>query len=311
MKLGLITPPETVGETSLAELVKWAVQAEKDGFHSLWLVQVPVAGNDVLTAIAVLGQHTHRIHLGSGVAPTYPRHPMVMAHQALTVQAATNGRLQLGLGLSHRPVIEDMLGLCYDSPALHMREYLSVVSPLINGLGVNFAGQQYSVQGSLHVPQATPCPILIAALGPQMLKVGGELADGTVTWMVGLQTMTEHIVPKINAAARAQENSPRVVASLPVVVTDDAAAVCAQIDSSLEMYGQLESYRRMLDREGVATPSGVSIVGSELVVRERLMAFAEAGVTEFVASIPKLEGADGHLTYQRTYDYLRNLIEAL
>lgn len=307
MKLGLITPPEGVGGTSLAALIEWAVRAENDGFHSLWIVQVPVAGNDVLTAIAVLGQHTHRILLGSGVAPTYPRHPMVMAHQALTVQVATGGRLQLGLGLSHRPVIEDMMGLSYDSPAQHMREYLSVVAPLKDGLAVNFEGEHYRVQGSLSVPQATPYPILVAALGPQMLKVAGELADGTITWMVGLQTMSDHIVPKITAASHARGKSPRVVASLPVVVTDDAAAVCTQIDSSLELYGQLESYRRMLDREGVAAPSGVSIVGCERVVRERLMAFAAAGVTEFVASIATFEGAD----YQRTYECLQGLVEVL
>jgi len=271
MQIGLITPPDTV------------------------------VGNDVLTAIAVLGQHTLRITLGTGVAPTYPRHPLVMAQQALTVQAACNGRLQLGLGLSHQGVIEDLMGLSYKNPVQHMREYLAVVGPLINGEGVSHQGENYRVQGSMNVPGATPCPILVAALGPRMLKLAGELSAGTVTWMVGIETIKNHIVPKITDAAAAVGKVPRVVASLPVVVTDSVEQIRSQIDSSLKMYGQLPSYRRMLDREGVSTPSGVSLLGTEAEVGDQLDAFASAGVTEFVASIPELGQGD----YARTYDFLK------
>jgi len=301
MQIGLITPPEDVGGASLTQFIDWAVQAEADGFRSLWFVQVPVVGNDVLTTIAVIGQHTQRIMLGTGVAPTYPRHPLVMAQQALTVQAACSGRLHLGLGLSHKPVIENMMGLSYQKPAQHMREYLSVLRPLINGDGVSHQGEHYNVQGSMSVANATPCPVLIAALGPRLLKVAGELADGTVTWMVGIKTIQQHIVPRITEAAADVGKKPRVVASLPVVVTDNPERVRSRLDSSLEMYGQLESYRRMLDREGVETPSGVSLVGTENQVRDQLQAFAEAGVTEFVASISNFEPAE----YARTYELLK------
>ena len=304
MQIGLITPPEDVGSKSLTQLIDWAIQAETDGFHSLWFVQVPVVGNDVLTTIAVLGQHTQRIMLGTGVTPTYPRHPLVMAQQALTVQAACNGRLHLGLGLSHRPVIEDLMGLSYKKPAQHMKEYLSVVGPLINGEGVNHQGENYRVQGSMSVTGAKPCPVLVAALGPRLLKLAGELSAGTVTWMVGINTIRNHIVPTITQASAQFAKTPRVVASLPVVVTDDSRSVRAQIDSALEMYGQLDSYRRMLDREGAATPSGVSLVGTETEVAEQLAAFADAGVTEFVASIPNF----GKDTYARTYEFLKVLL---
>ncbi len=301
MKIGLITPPDTIGGASLTQLIDWAVQAEADGFHSLWFVQVPVVGNDVLTSIAVVGQHTQKIELGTGVAPTHPRHPLIMAQQALTVQAACGSRLQLGLGLSHKPVIEDMMGLSYQKPAQHMREYLSVIRPLINGEGVSFQGECYKVQGSMHVADAAPCPILVAALGPRMLKLAGEISDGTVTWMVGIKTIQNHIVPRISEAAASVGKTPRVVASLPVVITDNAKQVRSHIDSSLEMYGQLESYKRMLDREGVETPSGVSLIGTQAEVKDQLAAFAEAGVTEFVASIPNYEQSD----YERTYEFLK------
>lgn len=305
MKIGLITPPDDVGFRSLTGLIDWARQAESDGFHSLWFVQVPVLGNDVLTAIAVIGQNTNRITLGSGVVATHPRHPLVMAQQALTVQVACGGRLQLGLGLSHQPVVEDLMGLSYSKPAQHMREYLAVLAPLVRGEEVSHQGEHYRVTGSLHVADAQPCPILVAALGPRLLELAGQLSDGTITWMAGIKTISTHICPKISHAAAALGRVPRVVASLPVVVTDQPGRVAEEIDSSLEMYGNLASYRRMLDREGVESPSGVSLIGNEADIEEQLAAFAAAGVTEFAASIPGF-GTDA---YHRTYEFLQTVVD--
>ena len=174
MKIGLITPPESVAATSLADLVELTVQAEAEGFDSFWFVQLPAGGCDVLTAIALAGQRTSRIELGTGVVPTYPRHPLVMAQQALTTQVATNGRLTLGLGLSHQPVIEGMMGLSYDRPAGHMREYLSVLGPLMRQEPVSHSGDFFNVNASMVVPGAPTGSIVIAALAPLMLQIAGE-----------------------------------------------------------------------------------------------------------------------------------------
>ena len=164
MRIGIFTPPDTIGQTSLERLEQQVVQSEADGFASFWLVQLPHAGNDVLTTIAVAGRQTHRIELGTAVIPVYARHPLALAQQAATVQVAAGGRLALGLGLSHKPVVESMMGLSYDRPASYMREYLSVLRPLIEPGEVAFAGHSFKVTATLHTPGSTPFPVLIAAL---------------------------------------------------------------------------------------------------------------------------------------------------
>ena len=159
----------------LSDHVRRAQEAEADGFDSFWLAQV--FGADVLTVIALAGEKTNRIELGTAVVPTFPRHPVVLAQQALTAQAATGGRLTLGVGVSHKSTIEGWLGLSYDRPASHMKEYLSVLRPLLNEEGVNFTGKEFRVNTALQVPDAMTCPVLVSALGPRMLAIAGELAD--------------------------------------------------------------------------------------------------------------------------------------
>jgi F420-dependent oxidoreductase-like protein len=129
-----------------------------------------------------------------------------------------------------------------------------------------------------------PVPVLLAALGPRMLRLAGELAEGTVLWMTGPATVRDHIVPTITAAAQAAGRpSPRVVCVLPICVTSDPDAARAGADKVFAMYGQLPSYRAMLDREGAAGPGDVALVGDEPAVAAQLAALADAGVTDFVA----------------------------
>jgi F420-dependent oxidoreductase-like protein len=246
-----------------------------------------IFGYDALTLLALIGHQVPRIELMTGVVPTYPRHPIMLAAQALTVQAATGGRLVLGIGLSHQIVIEGMFGYSFDRPARHMRDYLRALVPLLNGEQVSYEGEtlKAATMAPLEV-DAPPPPVLVAALGPTMLKLAGTLADGTATWMTGPATVASHITPTITAAAEeAGRTSPRIAVSLPVCVTDDADAARERAERVFAIYGQLPSYRAMLDREAAGGPGDVAVVGDEEAVAAQLATVAEAGATEFIGAI--------------------------
>ena len=259
-----------------------ASRAEKDGFASFWVPQI--FNHDALTALAVIGREVPRIELGTSVVPTYPRHPMMMAQQALTVNAATDGRLCLGIGLSHQLVVEGMWGMSFDKPVRHMREYLEVMMPLLEGKPVAHAGEAFRVNGAVDVPGGSRPGVVVAALGEQMLNVTAALADGTLTWCTGPQTLKNHTIPTIRAAAdRHGRDSARVIAALPVCVTKDIAAAHERAAKVFVIYGQLPSYRAMLDKEGAAGPADIAIAGSESEVLDRISALADMGVTDFAA----------------------------
>jgi F420-dependent oxidoreductase-like protein len=290
MKIGLMAGATEATGGGIADIVEFSKQAEQQGFDAIWLANV--FGVDAVMALAFAGEQTTRIELGTAVTPTYPRHPMALAQQALTAGVACDGRFTMGIGLSHKLVIEDMMGLSYARPASHMREYLQVIAPLLRGEAVNFQGEEYRVNGALDVPGAKPVPLIVAALGPRMLEIAGTWADGTTTWVTGPKTLEEHIIPGIVAAAeKAERPAPRIICGLPVAVTDDAAGAREKIARSLKMYGMLPSYRAMLDREGVAGPEDVAIVGSADEVRDRVGQLRDIGVTDFNAAIiPTSEG---------------------
>ncbi len=258
--------------------------AEADGFASYALPQIFAL--DALGVLAIVGREVPRITLVTGVVPTYGRHPLTMAQQALTVQAASDGRFILGIGLSHQLVIENMFGLSFDKPVRHMREYLSVLMPLLNDGKVTFTGETISTQASVNIAPHLPCPVLVAALGTQMLKLAGMVTDGTITWMTGPATLAGHTVPTITAAAAAAGRpAPQIASSLPICVTNKIDEARERAAKDFQMYGFLPSYRAMLDREGAEGPADVAIVGDESVVEKQVRALADAGVTEYVASI--------------------------
>jgi F420-dependent oxidoreductase-like protein len=207
-----------------------------------------------------------------------------MAQQAMTTQAATGGRFILGIGLSHQIVIEGILGLSFDKPARHMREYLEVLMPILEQGTVDHAGDVYRVNnsfGPLERMGTTPPKVVVAALGPVMLKLAGRLTDGTATWMTGPNTIAEHVAPTIReAASEAGRAEPMVIAGVPISVTDDPDAARADADNVFAIYGTLPSYRAMLDREGAAGPGEVALVGDEDTVRAGFERYAEAGVTD-------------------------------
>jgi F420-dependent oxidoreductase-like protein len=284
---------------TLDDVIDVAKNAEAAGLDNVWLANI--FSFDAITTLALVGRETQRIGLGTAVTPTYPRHPTAIAQQALTTAAASNNRFTLGIGLSHQIVIESMLGMSYDKPARHMREYLSVLMPLARGEPVDFTGEQYNVHGlALDVPGAERLPVVVAALGPVMLKLAAQMADGTNTWMVGPKTMEEHIMPCLHNAGNAE---PTVVAGLPIVLTTNVDAAKEKIAQDLTIYGQLPSYRAMLDREGAAGPADIAIVGDENQLRGQIKRFEDLGVTDFNAAIMSVE--DG--AYDRTLEFLSTI----
>ncbi len=292
----------------LDEHLERAVEAEREGFDSVWFAQTLFA--DALTSVALAGVKTSRIELGTAVVPTFPRHPLVMAQQALTAQAATGGRMALGIGPSHKILIEDMFGLSYDRPAHHTREYLSVLRAVVHEGTVAFRGSEFRVNTTwpMHVPGAKPLPILLAAMAPMMLRIAGQLADGTLTGFTGPKTVETHIVPRITAAAaEAGRPSPRIGVALAVCVTDNPAAARERAAQDSLIYGLLPAYRRMLDIEGVQGPLDVAIIGNEAEVERGVRAVAAAGATDLLAgAFP--DGKDEAGSLARTRALLSSLV---
>ena len=263
-----------------------SVRAAKEaGFASVWSAQI--FGVDALTVIAVVAREVPGIEFATGVVPIHPRHPQVLAQQALTVQAISAGRLTLGIGLSHQVVVEQLWGLSYDRPATYMREYLDALLPMLQGETVNAQGELVKAVTVQRVgpPVSVPPGIVIAALGPAMLKLAGSRTDGTVTWMTGTATLRDYIVPTIaRAAEEAGRPSPRVIASLPFCLTDDVAGASERINKVLAIYPTLPSYKAMLDKEGATSAADVGLIGSRARIEDGIGELAAAGVTDLGVS---------------------------
>ncbi len=294
-----------VQKASIPAIVEDARRAADDGFSSFWLAEHPTGGFDALTVLTAVGMTVPEIELGTAIVPTFPRHPLALAGQALTAEGVMAGRLTLGIGLSHQVMMAE-LGIDFDRPIRHLREFLSILMPLLRDGRVAYTGETLSCRATLFKPPARQIPVVVAALGPQALGVAGRLADGTTLAWVGPKTIREHIAPRIRAAAdAAQRRPPRIIATLPVCVTTRPDQVREKIAGTLAMYGQLPSYRSMLDREGVEGPADVAIVGGADEVNERLAGLAEAGVTDFAASEFVLNADER----QATRDLLKKFVQ--
>ena len=305
MRLG--TMSNAINGGTIDEVVAEAQAALALGAHTFWSSQI--FGHDALTVLAIVGREVPGIELGTAVVPTYPRHPMMLAQQALSTQAAINSRgdagLCLGIGLSHQIVVESMWGLSYSKPVRHLKEYLSILMPLLEGKPVKFEGEDYRVQGAVAVAGSSRPSVLVAALGPQMLRVTGALADGTSTWCVGPKTLAELTIPTLRqAAADAGRPEPRVAVALPVCVTDDVAGARARAAQLFAVYDTLPSYKTMMNREGVDGPGGIAIVGTEAEVRDQLAELKSMGVTDFNAGVFTSDPEE----LARTHSVLRELV---
>jgi F420-dependent oxidoreductase-like protein len=273
---------ESGGGSPVDATVKHLAQLRDEGFGRVWVTQMPYEP-DLLTVLAVVFREVDGIEIGTGVIPIQNQHPMLLAQRALTLGLISGGRFILGLGMTHQAVTEGMWGIPWDRPVRRLREYLDGLQPLLAGQPADAPGETVTTRGALQIPGAAAPDIYIAALGPQLLKLAGRRTEGTVTWMTGPTTLAEHIAPTLREAAGARP--VRVVAALPVTVTDDVDGARAQAARQFAMYGQLPSYRAMLDREGYAGPEDAAIIGDESTVAARIQALGAVGVDEYVGVV--------------------------
>jgi len=272
MDIGIFTQTDDIDD-----LVRQAKQIAADGFSTMSLPQI--FGVDAITALGVVAREVPDLKFATAVIPTYPRHPGMLAAQAKTLSHISGGRFTLGIGLSHQLVIEGMFGMSFEKPVRHMREYLDALLPLLANEPVSAEGETLTFRGGLSF-NAPATPVVIAALGPAMLKLCGTRADGTSTWMTGPNTIRDHVAPTIREAAEAAGRpEPQIIASVPVCVTADTGPALERAATQFEIYGGLPSYRAMMDREGVAGPADIALIGSQSEVIERLQGFFDAGST--------------------------------
>ena len=286
MRISLNGSSDTAVAPSIGKVAASIERARGAGLGGFWLQQSGLS--DALGFFIACADQIGDLEVGTAVIPTFTQHPIALAAHALTAQAALRGRLVLGIGLSHRPAVEDRLGMPWDRPIRHLNEYLDILLPMLEAGRVSASGDIWSARDVvMERPYDGPPPsVMVAALGPQALDVAGRRTDGTILWLCGQKTIREHIAPRMNdAAAAASRPAPRVVCSLPICVTDDEPAGRGLIGALLGGYGDLPSYRAMLDREGAAGPEDVSIVGDEASVNAQLDELADAGTTDF-AGVP-------------------------
>jgi 5,10-methylenetetrahydromethanopterin reductase len=267
----------------IAEVIAEANSVEEDGFSTAWFAQPPF-GPDTLTTIAVVGRHVPRLSLGTAVISVLPRHPVALAQQALTTQAAVGNRLQLGVGPSHKALMEDHYGLQFERPVARLRSYLRALLPLLSQAQTDVDHGEFQIHMRLRVPGATQMPVLLSALGPRMLELAGSIADGTITWMTDARTLRDYVAPTIRRAAeRTGRPSPRVIASLPVCVTDSPPEAYTRARERFGIYGSIPTYRAALDRGDARAPEDIAIIGNEESVHSALDDLPDAGVSELLA----------------------------
>jgi len=317
MRIGVMVGPERGRyATKIERMLADATWAEDAGLSSLWVPQIP-DDFDALTAAALIGAQTSRIEIGTAVVPVQPRHPIALAHQALSTQAVCDGRLSLGLGVSHHWIIDEMLGLSYEKPAAYLRDYLDVLDVALAGPGmVDVENERFRVHNPMDVTDITPTPVLIAALGPLMLRIAGERTDGTILWLADERAIGSHIAPTINAAAEgAGRPAPRVVAGVPVCLCrDDEVEVAKERANRVLSEAEVSpNYQKLLDQGDARNVGDILAAGSEASIEKRLRSFADAGTTDVsVRVVPIGADRDEKLeSSRRTREYLASLGGAL
>lgn len=306
MRIGI-----TGGGASPDQVIRQVERAEADGFTSIWFPGA--AGGDPLVAMALAGRATTSIEMGTAVLQTYACHPMLQAQRFLAAAKALADprRLTLGIGPSHQPVVEDVLGLRYDTPGRHTEEYVTVLTALLRGEAVRHEGAELRVAAGPITSSEDPEPeVLVAALGPRLLRVAGEQARGTILWMGNARAIETHVAPRIRAAATAAGRpEPRIVAGLPVAVHDDVDEARAAAASQFAVYGTLPNYQRLLAHGGASGPAEAAIVGDEASVRAQIEALFAAGATDVWAA-PFPVGEDRSASRARTRALLVELAAA-
>src|SRR3954469_582117 len=277
MTIGVTLPAgDTDSSPNLVdELIDQTRQAAEAGLKSVWFSQLPLS-QDAVTVAALAGREVPGIEVGTSVVPTYPRHPLLVASAAQTAQAATGGRFTLGIGLGSKGFLGPVYGVDYPPPIRHLREYLTVLRSAFAGETVDFEGETVTAKAPGPSTVGGDVPIIVAAMGPQALKVTAELADGTLPFLAGPRALSELIVPTMAGK--------RIIAAVPAVVTDEPDEVRKKAVEQMSFYGQIPSYRRTLDAERVGHAADLAIIGDEKTVLDGLQRYYDAGATDVLVS---------------------------
>jgi F420-dependent oxidoreductase-like protein len=313
MRIGLMVGPERGRYATKVERMRADAQwAEEAGLATVWIPQIPDEF-DALTAAALLGAKTTRIEIGTAVVPVQPRHPVALAQQALSVQAVCNGRLSLGLGVSHHWIIDEMMGLPYERQARTMRAYLDVLQVAFAGPGpVDVENGMFRIHNPLDITDVAPTPLLIAALGPRMLELCGERTDGTILWLADERAIGGHVVPAlVRASEAAGRPMPRVVAGVPVCLCRDDE-ISAAVERTNRILAEAEvspNYQKLLDRGDAQNVGDILAAGSEATIEKRLQGFADAGVSDLSARVVPIGNGRDELiaSSRRTRELLASL----
>jgi F420-dependent oxidoreductase-like protein len=314
MKLSIVLPPETRSLARLSELVG---RAERMGFHAALLG----TGHhlDPLTAFAALGERTERILLTPAIVPTYTRHPIVLAMQAATAQAACGGRLRLGLGPGHASVIEQGYGLRFERLIRHTRETFAALRQLLSQGGGKFEGETVRFDWALDV-EAPPVPLWLSSLGEQMCRTAGRIADGLLPWLAPPSYVAGTIVPQVGAGAEREGRPPPPIAMImPCLHTTRRDEVRAGVHAYLDFYPRFEAYAALLRRAGVpdaehaqergwTDPMIDAVIphGDQATLARRFRAYFDAGVDE-LALLPVALGPDAQASLERSWDELAEI----
>ena len=287
--------------------------AEDDGFASFWIPQVP-GYLDAMTAVALLARVTERIEIGTAVVPIQTRHPLILAQQALTTQVACAGRFTLGIGPSHHWIISDQLGLPYEQPARLVRDYIDVLDAAFAGPGtVGIDNDNYRVHSPIDVTDAFDVPMLLAALGPTMLRIAGGRPGGTILWMADERAIGDYVVPRITEAADvAGRSGIRVVAGVPVALcaegeVDEARAYASEILGHADFS---PNYIRLLEHGDAEDVGDTMAAGDESTVLARLRLYRDAGVTDLAARVVPLgnDATQRSQSRRRTQEFVASLV---
>ena len=308
MRIGVFVSETWDSGSDIDEIRVRARSAEQHGLASGWVPYLPWS-LDALASLQAAGEVTQRIELGSAVIPTYLIHPLALARQAATTQAAVGRPITLGIGCSNVAVVE-MHGLAYQRPARHVRETLELLHAAAGSEGqVGYQGELFQVASMFATPGTTLGPILVGALGPQMLHVAGTLSDGTIATWSNEVAIESVIGPGVRDAAKAAGRpEPRVAAVVPVTLTSDSAGARERVREHFAVYDGLPRYKRMVELGGARSAAEVCVVGDEREVRGRLRRFANAGLTDFLAA-PFAAGGERTASWEDTTAFMGSVAD--
>jgi F420-dependent oxidoreductase-like protein len=282
------------------DVIAQARRAYELGVRQIWLAQQ--FNHDAIALAGLIGAAVPGLGVGTSVVPINPRHPLIVASLAQTAQAASSGNFSLGLGLGAHEPERQAFGTSWPNTIHRLREHLTILHSIFDSATVDFHGTELSASPAWPVKVAggTPVPVYVAAMGPKALRVTGELADGTLPYLAGPRTIGEFIAPVINkAAAEAGRPSPRIIAAVPVLVSDNVDAARTIAAEQLSLYETIPSYQKVVAREGVASVTDLAALGREQSVVSQLRRYLDAGATDVVISpLDRSESVDSEALWR-------------